>query len=321
MTPALIWTITGTIRNYGAQEAVAELKLKIEPENFSGVALTLPSQTIKLQPGENTFRQKVTVKDARLWWTWDLGKQDLYKLTTALSAPGSPAQDTWITKFGIRTIDRHSDMSYWLNGKRLFLKGSWYPMSDYFGSIPTEETYIEDLTMYRSMNLNHLVNFTVIEKPIFYDLCDQMGILVIAELPFGQFGPLQALDPSYPRHQAFVKSALGQVEEIVVALRNHPSIIEWATFAESHEKDSGGWGMGAASFAGFDYQGFSDAVAKLVAQIGSRRHLSTQSLRLRGTALLDGERRNGKFWRRLPRALQRRHGFCFRIWQPGVAGA
>ena len=34
------------------------------------------------------------------------------------------------------------DMSYWLNGKRLFLKGAWYPMSDYFGSEPTEETYI-----------------------------------------------------------------------------------------------------------------------------------------------------------------------------------
>ena len=256
--------ITGTIRNYEAQEAVAELKLKIEPENFSGVALTLPSQTIKLQPGENVFRQKVTVKDAQLWWTWDLGKQNIYKLITALSAPGRPAQDTRITKFGIRTIDRHPDMSYWLNGKRLFLKGSWYPMSDYFASVTTEETYIEDLTMYRSMNLNLNVNFTVIEKPIFYDLCDQMGILLITELPFGQFGPLQALDPSYPRHQAFVKSALRQVEEIVVALRNHPSIIEWATYAEAHEKDSGGWGMGSASFAGFDYQGFSDAVAKLV---------------------------------------------------------
>ena len=63
------------------------------------------------------------MKDAHLWWTWDLGKQNLYRLTTALSAPGGAAQDSTITKFGIRTIDRHPDMSYWLNGKRLFLKG------------------------------------------------------------------------------------------------------------------------------------------------------------------------------------------------------
>ena len=72
------------------------------------------------------------------------------------------------------------------------------------------------------MNLNHLVNFTVIEKPIFYDLCDRMGILLVTEFPFRQFGPMHPLDPSYPRREAFVKSALKQVEEIVVALRNHP---------------------------------------------------------------------------------------------------
>jgi len=258
--------ITGTIRNYEAHDVVAELKLKIEPENFTGVSLPLPSETLTLHPGENTFHQKVAVKDAHLWWTWDLGKQDLYKLTTAISTPGGSAEDSKITRFGIRTIDRHPDMSYWLNGKRLFLKGSWYPMSDYYGSITTEETYTKDLVMYRAMNLNHLVNFTVVEKPIFYDLCDQMGILLITELPFGQFGPLHPLDPAYPRHKAFVESALGQVEEIIVALRNHPSIIEWATLAEAHAKDGGGWGMGSMSFSNYDYQGFSDAVGKLIAK-------------------------------------------------------
>ena len=41
-----------------------------------------------------------------------------------------------------------------------------------------------------------------------------------------------------------------------MALRNHPSIIEWAAFAEAHQKDSGGWGFGSMSFAGFDYQEF-----------------------------------------------------------------
>ena len=39
--------------------------------------------------------------------------------------------------FGIRTIVRNEDMSYWLNGKRLYLKGAWYPIADIFGSKPT----------------------------------------------------------------------------------------------------------------------------------------------------------------------------------------
>ena len=43
------------------------------------------------------------------------------------------------------------------------------------------------------------VNFTVVEKPEFYDLCDRLGILDVVELPFEQFGPQQILAMDNPR--------------------------------------------------------------------------------------------------------------------------
>jgi len=82
-------------------------------------------------------------------------------------------------------------MSYWLNGKRLYLKGAWYPISDYYLSKPTRETYEKDLEMYKAANLNHLVGFTVVEKPDFYDLCDRLGILDILEFPFDSLDRLR----------------------------------------------------------------------------------------------------------------------------------
>ena len=159
--------MSGTLKNYAPGDVKATLKLQISPENFQGESITLPSQTLTLHPGENAVYLHANVNDAKLWWTWDLGDQNLYKLSAALVLENNNVSDTRQTVFGIRTIGLKSDMSYWLNGKHLFLKGAWYPMSDYYGSKPTRETFEKDLLLFRAANLNHLVAFTVVEKPDF----------------------------------------------------------------------------------------------------------------------------------------------------------
>ena len=195
--------VSGTIKNSGNQDVAGTLDLKMAPDNFAAEPLALPRQSINVHPGANTFTREVVVKDPHLWWTWDLGAQNLYKLTATISPAAGEGTDARTTVFGIRTIARKSDMSYWLNGKRLFLKGAWYPISDYYGSRPTRETYEKDLEMYKAANLNHLVAFTVVEKPDFYDLCDRLGILEIFEFPFEQFGPIEVLARFQPAPRNF----------------------------------------------------------------------------------------------------------------------
>ena len=124
---------------------------------------------------------------------------------------------------------RQDNLSYWVNGKRLFLKGAWYPIADIFGSKPTRETYETDLMLYRAANLNHLVNFTIVEKPEFYELCDRLGILNFFEFPFTQFGPQAVLSRDNPRWGHFVKESLSQVRQILIVLRNHPSIVRFVS--------------------------------------------------------------------------------------------
>ena len=258
--------ISGTVHNYIDQDVAANLDLKITPDNFTGASVALPRQTLNAHPGENTFTREVHLKDAHLWWTWDLGAQNLYKLTATISSsPGQPA-DAQAVVFGVRTITRNSDMCYWLNGKRLYLKGAWYPMSDYYGSKPTHETYLKDLEMYKAANLNHLVAFTVVEKPDFYDLCDRMGILDILEFPFSQFGPMEVMAYSNPRREAFVKESLHQIRRIILQLRSHPSIIVWAAFAEAKVKGAG-WGNDDEDWGKFGYEEYSSQMQKLVEEL------------------------------------------------------
>jgi len=257
--------VSGKILNSGSQERPAALDLEIAPETFSDAPVKLASQSLSLRSGENSFKAEVIVPQAHFWWTWDLGKPDLYRLKAAISpAGGTPTRQEVV--FGIRTIARKPDMSYWLNGQRLFLKGAWYPMADYYGSQPTRQIYEKDLLYYRAANLNSIVNHTVVEKPEFYDLCDHIGILIIVQMPFNQFGPLDVLSPSNPRKDIFMRSALRQVGEIVTEHRNHPSIVEWAPLAEAHEK-GGGWGIGTVSFKDYDYDSFVQAIGNLVGRL------------------------------------------------------
>ena len=258
--------VTGTIMNYARQDVPITLDLKMAPDNFSGEPVSMPRQSLSVHPGTNTFTREVVVKDPHLWWTWDLGAQNLYKFTTTISPAAGAGADVRTAVFGIRTIARKSDMSYWLNGKRLYLKGAWYPISDYYLSKPTRETYEKDLEMYKAANLNHLVGFTVVEKPDFYDLCDRLGILDILEFPFEQFGPIEVLAYSNPRRETFVKESLSQLRQIVVELRNHPSIIVWAAFAEAHEKGKN-WGVGDEDWGQYGYEEYSNQIRKLVEEL------------------------------------------------------
>jgi beta-mannosidase len=258
--------ISGTIHNHSDQDIAANLDLAIVPDNFAGAIVNLPRQSLTAHPGEYAFTREVRLKDAHLWWTWDLGAQSLYKLTASISLPANQHADARSSIFGVRTITRNADMCYWLNGKRLYLKGAWYPMSDYYGSKPTPETYVKDLELYKAANLNHLVAFTVVEKPDFYDLCDRMGILDILEFPYSQFGPMEVLSYSNPRREAFEKESIDQIRHIILQLREHPSIIVWAAFAEAKVKGSG-WGNGDEDWGKFGYEEYSNQIQKLVAHL------------------------------------------------------
>ena len=225
--------ISGTVRNDASSEVRRTLDFELHPKNFLGDVRRFPTQRLTLHTGSNEFSFEATVKGAKLWWTWDLGSPNLYKLVTKLSESSGQAEDHRETIVGIRTISRGPDTSYWVNGKHLFLKGAWYPMGYYYLSRNTRLSYETDLLLLRAANANYIINHTVVEKPSFYNLCDELGLMVMVQMPFNQAGPYFTLEPSNPRREPFLKMALEQGAEMVREHRNHPSIAVWGPFAES----------------------------------------------------------------------------------------
>jgi beta-mannosidase len=214
---------------------VGTLRLTIRPENFTGSALELPSQPLTFtgQPGEmQDVDLAAKVEQPQLWWTWDLGAQNLYTAEARLEDGKGAVIDQINATFGIRTLERDASMLYKLNGRPIFLRGAWYAMSKLYPATTDRWTYEKDLRLARHANMNHLVNYTVVEKADFYDLADRLGIILFIELPFNQEGPEDAVNKNYPRRDEFIRWSTGEVGQIVRSLANHPSVGVWSALSE-----------------------------------------------------------------------------------------
>lgn len=248
--------VSGSVRNDQSAVVHRTVEFEMKPKNFSGETERLPKQELSLRNGENNFSFEVTIKNPELWWTWDMGKPRLYRLVATIPGSGDSGAHSLQTTFGIRTLARESDMSYWLNGKHLFLKGVWYPMENYYGSQDTRASYQTDLLLLKNANANYLL-VQLIEKDSFYDLCDEQGLMVFTQMPFNQPGPFYTLEPDNPRREAFLKTAMEQGADMVKSRRNHPSIAAWGPLAESRWSD---WAK--RDYAPF-YNGMKEVVEKL----------------------------------------------------------
>ncbi len=141
--------------------------------------------------------------------------------------------DSTTETFGIRsfelarTPDAPEDAEPWtflVNGRREFVRGAnWVPL-DAIPARVTRADYAARLMQARDANINFLRVWGggLKEKRAFYDLCDELGILVWQEFPFAG----ATLD-RFPRDRASLDFVRDEGGAIVRALRNHPSLVVW----------------------------------------------------------------------------------------------
>jgi beta-mannosidase len=238
--------------------------------------------TFEIPSGTSETGETVTITQPQLWWTWDQGEQNLYRATATYE--GGQTE----TVFGIRELRRDPEtLAYYLNGRRLFLRGVWYPFANIFSAVPSAQEHWRDVEMLREGNSNHLVSFTFVEKPAFYEACDRLGILVFQELPYYQGGPVRVVDPSYPRFREYWEWSLGQVENIVKQLRGHASVVLWGAFAETRKDNEWVWA---------DYTDYSAEIEKVVTRVDPDAIYHASFCDFKETHIWEGGFPYGEFW-------------------------
>ena len=238
----------------------AKLQLRVTLKNFTGSW----SEEIQFDaPGQSEVSIPISILYPMLWWCNGQGNPSLYAFGIELLDDDFLLQSSE-QLIGVRDIrliterDSIGESFYFqLNGQPVFMKGANYIPLRYFPGEATEADYRKLIQQCKDANINMLRVWGggVYEDEIFYDLCDQYGILVWHDFMFAC--------SMYPGDEAFLKNVEAEAEEQVRRLRNHPCIALWCGNNENAEGwERWGWKSGLTPSEIQQVQTAYDAVFK-----------------------------------------------------------
>lgn len=156
----------------------------------------------------------VTVEKVHLW----NGTRDPYLYTLRASLlSGGKAVDEVSARFGVRSFEINPQKGFFLNGKEYPLRGvSRHQDRPEIGNALMPEHHKEDIDLICEMGANTIRLAHYQHAQAFYDLCDEKGLIVWAEIPY--------ISRHMPNAAENTKT---QMTELICQNYNHPSIITW----------------------------------------------------------------------------------------------
>jgi exo-1,4-beta-D-glucosaminidase len=160
----------------------------------------------------------------RLWWPYRMGAQELYTLSIEALVDGE-ASDRQETRFGIQQMTSELTAAghrlFKVNGKPILIRGGGWA-SDMLLRTPSRSRLEAELRYTKEMGLNTIRLEGKLESDEFYDLADEMGILVMPGwCCCDQWETWDKWDEE--DHEV----APASLRDQILRLRNHPSVLVW----------------------------------------------------------------------------------------------
>jgi len=154
---------------------------------------------------------------------WDIASPWLYRLQSEIWVNGV-RQDRYETSFGVRTFRFDPDHGFFLNGKRVQLKGvNMHHDHGPLGAAFYPRAMERQLSMMKDMGANAIRNSHNVAAPEMLELCDQMGLLVFNEI-FDKYDAKADITPE-TNVEDFARR---NIQNFVLRDRNHPSVFLWS---------------------------------------------------------------------------------------------
>ena len=171
---------------------------------------------------------ETVIRDVELW---SPERPRLYTLeVTARNAEGET--DSRTVRFGVKTVEFTKDRGLLLNGGRYAVKGvCQHENYGCLGAALNRAALRRQLTRMKEMGANAVRTVHNPFAPAFFDLCDELGLLVMDEV-FDEWELGKTAD-GYARH--FETDAVADLATIVRRDRNHASLLMWSIGNEIKE--------------------------------------------------------------------------------------
>ncbi len=214
------WLLEADIHLHNALDKnvnINEIKISIDE-----LGCNASIKNIDVKSGKDFVTIKLNVSGGKLWWPNGYGQQNLYKMKAEID------NDKYDCSIGLRDIKGRSledeygkSLVFSVNGVDIFCKGgNWIP-ANCMPSLDSEDMYRHLLESMKTANMNmvRIWGGGQYEHDKFYDICDELGILIWHDFMFAC--------SLYPTDKKFLKNVDDEVRYQLKRLSHHASIALW----------------------------------------------------------------------------------------------
>ena len=222
--------------DYENGNGILATELDIIGDSDYEIKLTLTDKNgIKVYEG-NTANVSASIPDIM---PWSAEQPNLYTITAEISSD-SEIIETAETKIGFRTFEL-KDGIMCLNGKRIVFKGiNRHEWNAEGGRVVTEDDMLWDIRFMKQNNINAVRTCHYPNNSIWYQLCDEYGIYLIAETNLESHGTWQKMGACEPSINVpaslpeWKKACLDRARSMYERDKNHASVLIWSCGNESY---------------------------------------------------------------------------------------
>lgn len=215
-------TVVAELTNAADHFIAGVLKGTIENIQFEQPVRLAAKETQVIHFSPQAFPQ-LKLSQPRLWWPAPVGPQNLYSLDLQAQVDGQ-VSDLSHTRFGIREVtsklDQQGHRLFQINGKNILIRGAGYSFDLLLRSTPEKQR--AQLEYVRDLHLNAVRMEGKLEDEHFFDLADEMGILM---MPGWCCCDQWENWPKWDREDEHI--AAESLRDQVRRLRRHPSVFVW----------------------------------------------------------------------------------------------
>ena len=209
--------------------SAVEVKVQASQACNVKIELIAPDGSVTEKSAESGEQVTFEISNPDLWWCNGLGKQPLYTVTAKVTDENGNVLCEKKKKIGLRSIELNRDtdeygtnFAFVLNGKTIFAKGANFIPNGILYCENTRDDLFKLLSLAKEANMNMLRVWGggFYESDDFYDICDELGILVWQDCAFACC--------AYPfMQQDFLDSVKEEIRQNVLRIKHHASLALW----------------------------------------------------------------------------------------------